>query len=349
MRLPYINEYRDRHGKVRRYFRRPGSAQIALPGNPGSPEFQRAYSLAMAGLAAKPAKEPRSAPGSIDAVIAAYYQHNSFLALASTTRAMRRAILERFRSRYGTLRVSTLRRKDVADILGRMKPWAARNWIKTLRGLMAFAIETDVRRDDPTAGIEPPKAREGRIHTWTEDEIAQFEHVHPIGSRARLAMALLLYTGQRRSDVVRMGPQHMLRSRIAVTQQKTGRSLWVPIHPALQAILDGTSTGHLNFLIAGGGKPFTAAGFGNWFRQTCDEAGLSACSAHGLRKAACRRLAEAGCSAPEIAAISGHKSLREVQRYIEEADQARLAMAAIGRLGEQATNRQLPNRSDGTA
>jgi integrase len=127
-----------------------------------------------------------------------------------------------------------------------------------------------------------------------------------------------------------MGRQHARNGGLSVRQQKTGRSLEIPIHPILQAILDATPTDHLTFLTTRAGKPFSPAGFTNWFRDRCNEAGLPrGTSAHGLRKAACRRLAEAGCSANLIAAVSGHKSLREVQRYTEAADQARMAPSAM--------------------
>jgi integrase len=141
---------------------------------------------------------------------------------------------------------------------------------------------------------------------------------------------LLLYTAQRRSDVVKLGRQHIRSGVLHLRQQKTGRSLEIPVHPALQTILDVTASGHLTFLTTQAGKPFTPAGFTNWFRDRCNEAGLPrGTSAHGLRKAACRRLAEAGCSANLIAAVSGHRSLREVQRYTEAADQARMARSAM--------------------
>jgi integrase len=129
-----------------------------------------------------------------------------------------------------------------------------------------------------------------------------------------------------------MGRQHVRNGVAQVRQMKTGVMLGIPVHPELQTILDATPSEHLTFLTTAYGKPFTAAGFGGWFRERCDEAGLPHCSAHGLRKAACRRLAEAGCSSKIIASISGHKSLREVERYVEAADQERMArqgMAAM--------------------
>jgi integrase len=332
IRLQFVHEYKDRHCHLRRYFRRRGQRLIPLPGKPGSPEFQIAYNAAIAALTVREIGKAKSAPGSVSAAIAAYYRDYRFLSLAPVTQKNRRAILERFRTQHGEKRLAGLQRAHVAVILGAKRPFAARNWVKALRGLMQYAVAAGLIKSDPTAAFEPAKARPGRIHTWTEEEIVQFEAQHPIGSRARLAMALLLYTGQRRGDVVRMGPQHIRQGVLIVTQQKTGTSLTVPIHPRLAEILAATQCGHLAFLVTAAGAPFSAAGFGNLFREWCDKAGLSQCSAHGLRKAACRRLAEIGCSAPEIAAISGHKSLKEVQRYIEEADQARLAQAAMRRL-----------------
>src|SRR5262249_3461586 len=149
--------------------------------------------------------------------------------------------------------------------------------------------------------------------------------------KPRLTLELLLHTAQRRADVIRSGPQHVRDGVLSVRQQKTGKTLSIPISSALAAALDATPPHHLTFLVTADGKPFEAAAFTKWFRRCCDAAGLSGYSAHGLRKAACRRLAEAGCSANEIAAISGHSSLREVERYTRAADQARMARNAVAR------------------
>jgi integrase len=303
-----------------------------------------AYNAALASITVREIGKAKSAPGSVSAAIAAYYRDNRFTSLAPGTQKMRRAIIERFRSEHGEKRLAGLQKVHIAAILGGKKPFAARNWLKTLRGLMQFAVTAEFVDSDPTLDFEPARAKAGRIHTWTEEEIAQFAARHPIGTRARLAMGLLLYTGQRRSDVVRMGPQHIRNGILSVTQQKTGAALTIPVHPKLAELIAATECGHLAFLVTAAGAPFSAAGFGNLFREWCNEGRLPQCSAHGLRKAACRRLAEIGCSAPEIAAISGHKSLKEVQRYIEEANQAWLAQAAMRRLSGQSENGELANR-----
>jgi integrase len=318
-RYPYIKQYYDSYGKLRRYFNRRGYPSAPLPGKPGSPEFMQAYHAALAQCRVEPERRTLKL-GTVSAVVAAYYVSQDFAAFAPGTRAMRRAILERFRTQHGDKSLAQMQRRHVLQIL---------------------------------ATLKPVRAREGRIHTWTEDEIAQFEAFYPIGTRPRLAMALLLYTAQRRGDAVHVGPQHVRDGWIAYTQQKTGVRLRIPIHPRLAEVLAATpmDTGapdgvvrlptSIAFITTDKRRKFSAAGFGNVMREWCDAAGLPECSSHGLRKAACVRLAEVGSSAPEIAAISGHKSLREVQRYIEEANQAKLAKAAMERMGGR-TNQNRP-------
>src|SRR5262249_42369464 len=202
---------------------------------------------------------------------------------------------------------------------------------RSLRALMQHAVEIGLRSDDPTRDVRKvPTGKSEGYHSWTEGEM-QFERRHPVGSRARLAFALLLYTGQRRSDVVRMGRQHLSDNAICVRQVKTGREVWVPVHEALSPIL-AEASGNMTFLLTDRGKPYTVSGFSGWFRNQCEAAGLRGCSAHGLRKAAARRLAEAGCSTHEIAAITGHASLKEVARYTEAVDRKRLAQSAMAKV-----------------
>jgi integrase len=238
-------------------------------------------------------------------------------------------VLERFRAEHGDKRAALLTRPHVERMIAdrAATPAAARTFLKCLRGLMQFCVSEGMRADDPTAGIKNIKLKSAGIYTWTEADIATYESRHHIGTRPRLALALLLYTAQRRGDVIRMGRQHIRTDALHVTQQKTGAELLIPVHLALAAIIAATPSQHLTFLTTAAGKPFTAAGFGNIW---CREAGLpEECSAHGLRKPACRRLAEAGASANVIASISGHKTLREVERYTKAADQARMARAGI--------------------
>ena len=342
IRLKYVHCWIDKRNggaRPRYYFRRPGFKRMPLPGLPGSTEFMQAYEAALAGQALPRPMigASRTKPGSIAALIVSYFCAPQFLALAPATQQTYRLILEKFRSEHGDKPVALLTRQHINAMLANKvtTPAAANHWLRMVKSLMVFAVEEGWRGDNPTVGIRRIKNRSAGFHTWDETEIEIFEKQHPVGSKARLALALLLYTAQRRSDVVRMGRQHVRGDVVHVRQQKTGAMLAIPLHPALAAIIAATPNDHLTFLVTSFGNSFTAPGFGNWFREQCNKAGLPRhCAAHGLRKAACRRLAEAGCSANVIASISGHTTLTEVARYTKAADQERMArdgMAAISR------------------
>jgi integrase len=343
IKLQYVNSFRDRHGRLRHYFRRPGCKSVALLGLAGSVEFMEAYQAALTGETA-PRLEigaSRTRPGTIAALTVTYFNSLTFHCLAAETKRTRRNILERFRTEHGDKRVALLQRGHIEKMVvaKAATPAAARNFLNTIRSLLQFAVDSGIRPDNPAVGVKRLKIKTDGYRTWTEDDIAAFEAKHQVGSRPRLALALLLYTGQRRSDIVQMGRQHVRGGVLFLRQQqKTGTPLEIPVHPELQSVLDATLSNHLTFLTTSLGKPFSAAGFTNWFRACCNKAGLpKGTSAHGLRKAACRRLAEAGCSANVIAAISGHKSLNEVQRYTAAADQLRMA-----RMGMDAMTKAFP-------
>ncbi len=330
MRRPpkFVQAFIDRNGKPRFYFRRPGFKSVPLPGLPWSPQFMEVYEAALSGQPVQIGAS-RTKPGTVSATIIGYYRDQSFLALAPSTQRPLRGILEHFRAEHGEKRIALLQRQHITTLLNSKKRFAARHWLMAIRALMKYAVEIGVRGDNPAAGVKLPNMKTDGYHGWTEAEIEQFEKHHGLGTRPRMALALLLYTGQRRGDAIRIGRQHIRDGMIHVRQQKTGIELAIPIHATLAAIIAEAPADHLTLLTTKTGKPFSAAGFGNWFRDRCNEAGLVHCSAHGLRKAAARRLAEAGCTMHEIAAITGHASLSEVQRYTKAADQKRLALSAM--------------------
>jgi len=353
MKLPkYVQAWVDREGRAHHYFRRRGFPRVRLPGLPWSPTFMQAYEQAMAAAPA-PIGAARTKPGSLSAVLVGYYGSRSFRRLSAGTQALWRAILERWRETDGDKPIAVLPKEYIVRRLDGMKPHAARNWLKASRHLIAYCIEHGLIRHDPAAGIKLKLPRSEGHHTWSESEVLQFETFHPVGSKARLALALGLYTAQRRGDVIRMGRQHIKDGALSITQEKTGARLLIPIHPELQQILDATPTGHLTLLTTKSGKSYSAGDFSEQFRAWCDAAGLPlACNFHGLRKTAARRLAEAGCSAHEISAITGHASLREVERYTKAADQTRLAAAAMARtigsknkLGRESVKPDMPEVS----
>jgi integrase len=339
IKLRYVQGFVDRKvGRVYFYFRRPGFPHVRLPGLPGSDEFMAAYQQALAATPAPIGQAKRSKPGSVSAAIASYLDSALYFgSRGEGTRAQQRAILERFRESYGELPLATLPPKMIAALLANKRPGAARNTLKALRAFCAFAKAQGLIREDPTRDVKLPAAKSPGHHAWTDEEIAQYEGHHPIGSKARLAFALLLYTVQRRSDVIRLGPQHVRDGAIHLRgqlrgQKKTGKPMVIPIRSELRAVLDATPHDHLTFLVTKTGQPYAASDFSKQFAAWRGAAGLPPnCRAHGLRKAACRRMAEAGYSANEIAAWSGHATLAEIKRYTDAADQARLARQALAR------------------
>lgn len=346
----------DRHGKRRVRFRKAGFTTY-LTGTPWSENFMRQYAAALDGVKAQASNigENRTVEGTVDALVAAYLNCSNastspFRTAAPETQRTRRNILENFRKEHGMLplyktigneRVMLLKREHMQRIVNKKAatPFAQRNFLNTLRAMFQWAAKEGRVPDDPTLGVTREKVKTSGYPTWSEAHIERFENTHPIGSRARLAFALLLYTGQRRSDVVKLGPHHIHNDVLTIDQGKTEGGeeahLEIPVHPKLRTIIDAMPTvGVKSFLVTHFGKPYTAPGFGNWFRKVCDVAGCPDVSAHGLRKATARRLAEIGCSANQIAAITGHASLSEVQRYTRAADRKRMAREAMGKLTE---------------
>ena len=260
IRLPYVHEFTDRHGKPRHYFRRVGFKQVASPGVPGSSEFMEAYQAALERGARIEIGAKRSPPGTIAALVGAYLNSVGFKNLATETQRSVRNILERFREQYGDKHVVTLQRERVQKYVNDKSntPSAARNFLKALRSVMSFAVELGMRADNPTLGVKLPKIKTIGFRTWREEDIAAFEAKHPVGSQARLAMALMLFTGQRRSDIVHMGRQHARNGAIEVRQRKTGTVLTIPIHDKLQTIIDATLASQLAFITTTQGKPFKA-------------------------------------------------------------------------------------------
>ena len=353
IKLKYIDRFVDRHGRERFYFRRDRGPRIALPGSPGSPEFMAAYELAANGEAAEPVvrgPKLRGAPGTFDRLAQDYFSAPEFMRLAPSTQRSYRSVIERMviDEKIGHRLVREMRREHVKRMVSKRAatPGAANDMLKKLKVILNFAIDNGMRTDNPASRIK--KFAAGEFHTWTDAEIATFEARWPIGTKERTAFALLVFTGQRRSDVVRMTRDDVQDNSIRVTQLKTGAKLWVALHPELAQILADWKVAVGELLRTSFGKPFTSNGFGNFMADKIAAADLpDRCVTHGLRKAAARRLAEAGCSANEIAAITGHATLSEVSRYTKAADQKRLARTAIDRLPGRVASEGFPNTPAG--
>jgi integrase len=349
-RMKYVVEDTDRHGNVRIYYRRPGQPKVRLRGPVGSPEFLADYQRA---ASSKSQTTPKKVAATVQKgqfrtlrwLCTQYFSSPVYLQLDPTTRRTRRAVLERFCDTKGDgdkpfaqllPRHLRARRDAVMDT-----PAAANTMIKVLRQLFRFAVRYDLHDSNPAAQVEYLGVNPEGYHSWTLDEIKAYESIHPPGTMARLALALALYTGQRRSDLVRFGWKDVHEDRDGVlwlifTQQR-GRNhhpinLEIPIIPDLQRFLAEDGVGDTTFLVNEYGRPFTVAGFGNRFRKWCNAARLPNCSVHGLRKAAAARLAELGCSEFEIMAITGHQTSKEVTRYTKGASQKLRVASALQKL-----------------
>lgn len=338
VKIDYLSRDVDRHGNVRLYVRRAGCPKVRIREKIGTQAFWEAYHAA---LEIEPKTE--TPVGSLRWLTIRYRKSAEFKELGRATRRQRTSHLERFCAakmgpdkkpaggkpfKYLEPKHVRIWRDDNTDM-----PEATNSIMKALRVMFHWAVEADIAEKNPAKDVPYLKNKSDGFHAWTAAEVEQFKRRHPIGTKAYLALSLLLYTGVRRSDVVRLGRQMEKNGWLHFTETK-GRDKLVkerdlPILPELRAAIAAYPSGHLTYLITAHGRSFTAQGFGNWFRVRCDEAGLKHCSAHGLRKAAATIAAENGASEKQLMAIFGWESGRQAGHYTKRADRKRLAGDAM--------------------
>lgn len=351
-RPPHLHRQCTRHGEMVWYVRRGHGRRIRLRAPYDTSEFWAEYQAALIALAgsAEPPKgrKARSLAWAID-----LYRHSSAWAgLSLATRRQSENIFHKVIATAGDEPLDKITQGII--IAGRERrattPHAANNFLKTMRRLFAWAAgDGRLVAVDPTKGVSLLKGRNDDIgfHTWTEDEVRRFEERWPLGTRERLALDLLLYTGFRRGDVVRLGRQHVRDGIITFRQEKTGGVVTIPVLPPLASSIEETQTGDLTFLVTERGQPFVKESFGNWFRRACREAKCPG-SAHGLRKAGATRAAENGATERELMALFGWTTGKMAQHYTKAADARRLALQAAGKLlVGQAQNEKRPHLTTG--
>jgi site-specific recombinase XerD len=240
--------------------------------------------------------------------------------------------------KHGAKPVAKMETRHVRKIRNEKEefPAAANMRMKALRAMFSWANEEEVTSINPCLGVKNIKYVAKPHHTWTEDEIAQFNDHHPVGSKARLALDILRYTTGRREDAPRLGRQHIQNGRVKFTQGKNEDrapiNIDIPLHRNLAASITASNFGNLAFLVTEYGKPFTTVGFGNKFKEWCRQANLPHCSAHGVRKATATALADGGATPHQIMAVTGHQTLSEVERYTKNANRRTLADHGMARL-----------------
>lgn len=326
-KLPYIKEYTDQSGQRRRYFRRRGFKGGPLPGKIGSPDFMAAYQAYVESRPA-PLVGIKNGAGTFGGLIGQYYTWAEYMNLKPSSKKLYRYALEPLREKYGNKSLASMTRDNLIAIIekvGERAPGMANLTSAVLQKMLRIAAARKKIHVNPlTEKVVLYKG--GTHHTWTDEELAKFEAAWPLGTRQRLAYALLYYTGQRSGDVVRMKRSEIVDGRIKVTQEKTGTTLLLKIHPDLQkALKAGPSLGEYLFTDAYG-RPVKRAALSHLMRTAIRKAGLPArCVPHGIRKATLRTMAENGSSAKRMASVSGHKSTKELDRYTAAADQQTLA------------------------
>ena len=263
--FPYVQQFADRHGRERLYYRRHGRPRVSLRGPLGSPEFWEDFRAAEVAGPPKASNMPeRAARGTWRWLCEQYFASRDFKALDDSTQRVRRRQLELTweepspndaKVLYAECPVDRFSARLVRVLRDRKAdhPEAANARVKAIRGVFTWACEDERAASNPGREIKFLKGKSGGFHAWGDDEISRFEDRHPIGTKARLALALLLYTGQRRSDLVRFGRQHVRDGWLKFTQHKNRNrspvSLELPILPELQSVIDRSPVGDLTFLV----------------------------------------------------------------------------------------------------
>ena len=346
--FPGVSRTIDRHGKVRWRFRRKGFS-CYLPGPYGSVEFRTAYEAAL-NEAKTPAPTARFPRASLGWVITHYLGSPRHAQKAAITRRTLLNELDWLRETAGHLPVAKFRGRHVEALMARKNGPAAQNRVrKNLSMIFNYAIRLELMASNPVKATDRVKHKSDGYHTWTDAELELFMEFHGPGTKARLALFLVMNTGASRQDLARLGWQNISKGRISYRRGKTGVEADLPILPELAEELAKVPRSQMLFLPTENGAAHSPAGFGNWFKKQAVRAGVTADSAniHGLRKAGATLLAEHGATEWEIAAFLAHEDTKEAATYVRKANRAKLGTSALARLTGPKTEQNLSNLSDG--
>jgi integrase len=330
---PYLLRETTRWRKTVWYVRKERHGpRIRLKAEYGSAEFWREYQDALSGMSRQ---RDISAAGTLAWLVERYRETAAWTDLSLATRRQRENILRHVLESAGKKNAGKITRAHIVEGRDRRSatPAAARHFVDTMRGLFEWAVEAQHVKTDPTLGVKYPKQpKTGGFTPWTDDEIAAYEGRWPVGTRQRVWLDVLAYTGLRRGDVVLLGRQHVRDNIAYIKTEKTSTPVALPILPLLAQTLAAGPCGDLTFIIGANGRPMTKESFGNAFRDACRAAGLRGRSAHGLRKAAATRAAISGATLAQLNAIFGWTGAKMALHYIETADRTRLSNDAMSKL-----------------
>jgi integrase len=337
----YVHAYPDRHGRDRIYYNKPGQKKIALRGPLYSKEFWIDYHKAEKGeeVTNEGAGATKTVAGTLDALVAKYYQSADFKNSAAATQRNYKSVLEPFRKEHGSKTAANLKREHINAILDKRAQTStaqAKNLGKRLSTLMKFGVDFGLIGANPMVGVKKVKHVEQHYEMWEDEDIAMFREFWKAGTIQRQALEILIYTGLRRSDAVKLGPKHVKDGIITIIARKTGVELIFPVHPELLPFLKTRDNGSVaniaSYLSTAYGKIRSEFSFTNFIIEAAKQAGLPPHrSPHGLRRASCRALAEAGCTVWEIMSITGHQNIKEVEAYVADINKKKLAKSAMAK------------------
>ncbi|WP_370372961.1 site-specific integrase [Henriciella pelagia] len=333
-KIPYKYLVRDvsRHGKERWYVRKPGQRKIRIDAEPHTEAFTRLYLEAFHSAPEETKRPALVRPYSLEWLIRQYFASADFARLAEATQTQQRSILTRLARENGDRDARTL--TSAAVKAGRDRraktPGAANNFLKCLKALFVWAVESGHVQNNPVIGVKRLKMGPSTWTPWTPEQRAQFCEAHPVGTMPRLVYALAYEAAFRRCDIVSVGRQHMKDGYIMKVQEKTDEPVWIPVTGDLKAAIDAMPMTGLHLVLTEYGKPFSVKGIGGAIKRWLKQAGLedAGISLHGLRKAAGADMAEAGATQEEIAAALGHNGTKTASIYTKSADRKRLSAQA---------------------
>lgn len=334
-RPPHLHRQITRHGKAVWYVRIGKGPRCRLRAEFGTLEFDVEYQAAVTGTPRPTKGAP--ATGTLKWLVTRYRETSAWTNLSTATRKQRENIFLRTLDGAGDKPFAKITQATI--IAGRERrsstPAQARNFLDAMRGLFAWTAKAGLVKTDPTIGVEnPPRKKGDGFIAWTEEDVAAYERRWPIGTRQRVWLDVLLYTGLRRGDAVRFGRPHIRDGIGTIKTEKSGQTIAVtlPILPVLAVTLAAGPCGDLTFIAGERGQPLTKESFGNLFRDACRQAGVPG-SAHGVRKIAATRAANAGATVAQLEAIFGWVGGTMAALYTRSADRKLLSIEAMHKLG----------------
>jgi integrase len=353
-RPPHLHRETNRHGRTVWYVREGKGPRIRIKAIYGTPEFEEAYQAALDGKSPPPAA--KASRGSLEWLWMLYRQTGAWTdELSAATRKQRGNIMRKVIATGGNQPLSKITTTSIKAGVERRKPYAARHFVDTLRGMFKWAVSVQHVKSDPTTGISVKKPKTKGFPVWSEEELEIYERRWPLDTRERVMFGVYAFTGLRRGDAAILGKQHIRKTTVMIDGQPVEQSIimldtekndtrvTLPVLPELAEILAAGPLGELSIIANKRGQPMSKETIGNLFRKAVRAAGIKNRSAHGIRKAAATRAAYNGANIQTLNAIFGWKGNQMAILYTEAADRRRLAEENMAMMSKTGTSIPAPD------